>query len=223
MPKAKQKSCNRGYPCGGSCISRGFNCRKKLAGQGKNYADWLKTQGDRLGGRLLLPGSTEPAKKPTVNAKRTARAPGGNPGDVSSKKTKPLTTKQIKTGIYDYFKVKNATELQRSGQFKMAISGMDNLDLKSRSGWESLHRKFIGVLPEEKGAKDYGSINGVNVFKYFKPWEVFGLDPKTASQKDIKDAYKKLSKVYHPDIAGTGDKKIFNEINTMYRSIAANP
>lgn len=178
MPKAKQKSCNRGYPCGGSCISRGFNCRKKLAGQGKNYADWLKTQGDRVGGRLLLPGSTQPTKKPTVNAKRTAGATGGSPGDVSSKKTKPLTTKQIKTGIYDYFKVKNATELQKSGQFK---------------------------------------------FKYFKPWEVFGLDPKTASQKDIKDAYKKLSKVYHPDIAGTGDKKIFNEINTMYRSIAANP
>lgn len=51
MPKTKQKSksCNRGYPCGGSCISRGFNCRKKLAGQGKNYADWLKRQGDRLG------------------------------------------------------------------------------------------------------------------------------------------------------------------------------
>jgi hypothetical protein len=54
MPKAKQKSksCNRGYPCGGSCISRGFNCRKKLTGQGKNYADWLKGQGDKLGDRF---------------------------------------------------------------------------------------------------------------------------------------------------------------------------
>jgi hypothetical protein len=51
MSKAKQKSksCNRGYPCGGSCISRGYNCRKKLTGQGNNYANWLKSQGDRLG------------------------------------------------------------------------------------------------------------------------------------------------------------------------------
>ena len=47
--KQKSKSCNRGYPCGGSCISRGYNCRKKLKGQASNYADWLKSAGDRLG------------------------------------------------------------------------------------------------------------------------------------------------------------------------------
>lgn len=39
---AKKPKCSKGYSCGGGCISRGFNCRKKLTGQGKNYADWLK-------------------------------------------------------------------------------------------------------------------------------------------------------------------------------------
>ncbi|MGL5192971.1 MAG: hypothetical protein ACRC8Y_05150 [Chroococcales cyanobacterium] len=44
----KKKSCNKGYACKGTCISTKFNCRNPLDGQAKNYADWLKTNKDKL-------------------------------------------------------------------------------------------------------------------------------------------------------------------------------
>lgn len=46
--KAKSKSCDKGYPCGRSCISRRFGCKKKLMGQASTYAGWLKKQGENL-------------------------------------------------------------------------------------------------------------------------------------------------------------------------------
>lgn len=48
MAKTKSKSCNKGYPCGRSCISRRFGCKKKLKGQASTYAGWLKKQGENL-------------------------------------------------------------------------------------------------------------------------------------------------------------------------------
>ena len=40
--KKKRRSCNKGYPCGSSCISKSYSCKKKLKGQAKNYAEFLK-------------------------------------------------------------------------------------------------------------------------------------------------------------------------------------
>ncbi len=39
---------------------------------------------------------------------------------------------------------------------------------------------------------------------------VFELDPKTASKEDIKNAYYRLSKIYHPDNQETGDAEVFD-------------
>jgi DnaJ-class molecular chaperone len=77
------------------------------------------------------------------------------------------------------------------------------------------------VLPHEAEEEGYGCINGIDIFKYFQPWQVFDLDPKTATKEDIKQAYYKLSKIYHPDVSGSGDDKIFERINTMYKSLVA--
>jgi hypothetical protein len=44
----KKKSCNKGYPCKGSCISAKYNCLNPLKGQSKTFADWLKTNKDKL-------------------------------------------------------------------------------------------------------------------------------------------------------------------------------
>jgi hypothetical protein len=41
--KKKRRSCNKGYPCGSSCISKSYSCKKKLKGQAKNYAEFLKS------------------------------------------------------------------------------------------------------------------------------------------------------------------------------------
>lgn len=139
----------------------------------------------------------------------------------STKKAKPLTLSQLKKTIYKYFDVKDTTELRQSGSFKMATDGMDDLNLRLKETWEMLYRKFVGILPNEQNQQGYGCINGINVFDYFKPWQVFGLDGKTATSEDIKKAYRDLSKKYHPDVPKTGDAHIFDRINTMYKSISA--
>lgn len=140
---------------------------------------------------------------------------------VKPAKVKPLTLSQLKTAIYQHFSVKNTTELKKSGAFKMATDGIDALDLSVKEGWEKLYRKFVGILPGEENQQGYGCINGINVFQYFKPWQVFELDPQTATQQDIKNAYHRLSKIYHPDVSETGDAAIFDCLTVMYKSINA--
>lgn len=140
---------------------------------------------------------------------------------VKPKKSKPLTLAQLKQAIYQYFEVSGTPELKRSGRFKMATDGMDDLNLSVKESWEILYRKFVGILPGEDNQNGYGCINGINIFNYFQPWQVFDLDPQTATSEDIKKAYHSLSKTYHPDVPGTGDSQIFDRLNTMYKSISA--
>ncbi len=140
---------------------------------------------------------------------------------IKSVKVKPLPLAQIKSAIYQYFSVKNTTELKKSGAFNMAIDGISDLNLTLKDGWEKLYRNLIGILPNEENQQGDGCINGINIFNYFKPWQVFGLDGKVASTQDIKNAYYRLSKIYHPDVPSTGDAKIFDRLTTMYKSISA--
>jgi hypothetical protein len=140
---------------------------------------------------------------------------------VKPLKVKPLPLAQIKSAIYQYFSVKNTTELKKSGAFNMAIDGMNDLNLTVKDGWEKLYRHLIGILPNEENQQGYGCINGINIFNYFKPWRVFDLDAKVATPQDIKNAYYGLSKIYHPDVPSTGNAAIFDRLTTMYKSISA--
>ena len=135
-------------------------------------------------------------------------------------KSKPLPLAQIKAAIYQYFSVKNTTELRKSGAFNMAIDGMADLNLSVKAGWEKLYRKLIGILPNEENEQGDGCINGLNIFNYFKPWRIFGLDAKVATTQDIKNAYYGLSKIYHPDVPTTVNADIF-ALTIMYKSISA--
>jgi DnaJ domain len=132
-----------------------------------------------------------------------------------------LRVSDLKQAIYSRFNVRSTEELKKSGAFRSASIGIDSLNFRSKKTWEILYRKFIGILPGEENQEGYGCINGVNIFAYFKPWQVFALNPKTATKNDIKDAYYRLSKIYHPDNPKTGDRKIFEKIEVMYRSIIA--
>lgn len=131
-----------------------------------------------------------------------------------------LSIDELKSAIYRRFKVKNTKELKQSGAFKMATEGIKIPDFRLKSTWEMLYRRFIDILPHELDQQGYGCINGVNVFNYFKPWQVFDLDPKTATKQDIKNAYYRLSKIYHPDNPETGDRMIFERIDLMYKSLS---
>jgi hypothetical protein len=131
---------------------------------------------------------------------------------------KPLSMAVIKQAVLDYFQVKDTKDLRKSSEFKLSTENM-NLNFRQKESWETLYREFVGILPEEEGEEGVDCINGINIFKYFRPWLVFGLNPKTATEKDIKSAYRELSKKYHPDNLQTGEARIFDRINTMYQSI----
>jgi hypothetical protein len=148
----------------------------------------------------------------------------------SSRPKPPLTLLQLQESICDYFKVKDTAELlERCGSFKLATDGMDNLKLSDeeidentrKESWKLLYRKLIGILPEEENQQGYGCIGGIDIFAYFKPWRVFQLEAKTASRSEIKAAYYRLSKIYHPDVPNTGDANIFDRLTVMYKSITA--
>ena len=143
------------------------------------------------------------------------------PKSPSPKKPKSLTLTQIKSAVFQHFSVENVAELKKSGAFTMATDGLDISNLKVKKEWEALYRKFIGILPGEEGQEGYGCINGINVFNYFRPWQVFNLNPEISTSQDIKNAYYKLSKIYHPDVPDTGDAKIFDCLTIMYKSISA--
>jgi hypothetical protein len=138
-----------------------------------------------------------------------------------SKKIVVFNIHNLKQAVYKRFNVNNTKELKNSGAFKMATDGMEKLDFRREATWEMLYRKFIDILPGEENQQGYGCINGINIFNYFKPWQVFGLDPKTATKEEIKAAYYRLSKIYHPDNPETGDRAIFERIEIMYKSITA--
>jgi DnaJ domain len=135
--------------------------------------------------------------------------------------TKPLSLDQLKQAVYSRFSVANTPSLKKSKNFNMAIDGLGKINLTLKTTWENLYRKFIGILPAETQQQGFDCINGINIFQYFKPWQVFGLDPKTASKNDIKKSYRNLSKVYHPDAPETGDARIFDRLHIMYKSILA--
>lgn len=157
---------------------------------------------------LVLASETSPKK---ATKSKTTKA----------KKAKSLTLPQLKAAVLGYFEAKDAKTMQRSGTYKMATDGMESLNFSYKASWEILYRKFIGVLPHERDQEGYGCINGINIFKYSRPWDIFGLNPKTATTDDIKQSFRSLSKIYHPDIPETGDAKIFDRLNTLYRSICA--
>jgi DnaJ domain len=135
-----------------------------------------------------------------------------------TKKPKALAVAQLKESVCKYFQVKGTPALKKNGSYQMATEGMD-LNLSLKESWEILYRKFIGLLPHEEGEEGVDCLNGINIFKYFMPWKVFGLDPKFASDQDIKNSYRNLSKIYHPDNPETGNARIFDRINSMYQSI----
>lgn len=132
---------------------------------------------------------------------------------------KSLALPQLKEAIYKYFEVENTDQLKKSDRFKMATNGMEKLDFSKKETWEMFYRKWIDILPEEQNQEGYGCINGIDIFKYNRPWQIFGLDGKTATEEDLKKAYYRLSKIYHPDNQETGDREIFERLDKMYKSL----
>ena len=161
---------------------------------------------------FVIKNHRKKSPKPSLTKSKTTATTTGP-------KVKPLTLTQLKQAVYAYFEVSNTTELKKSSMFQMATRAFDNINLSQRESWEKIYREYVGILPEEDGETGKHCINGINIFKYFYPYRVFELDPKTATKEDIKNAYYRLSKVYHPDNQETGDAEVFDCLTVMYKSI----
>jgi hypothetical protein len=153
-----------------------------------------------------------------ANAKVKAQPKPPKPKSQKAKAAKKPTLAQLKESVFHYFGVADTKALKKSAKFIMSTSGM-GISLTGKEGWESIYRKFIGILPGEDGESGYGCINGINIFKYSMPWKTFGLDPATASPEDIKTAYRTLSKIYHPDVPNSGDARVFERLSQFYQSL----
>ncbi len=162
---------------------------------------------------FVIKNHRKKSPKPSLTKSKTTAT------TTTSSKVKTLTLTQLKQAVYAYFEVNNTTELKKSSMFQMATRAFDNINLSQRESWEKIYREYVGILPEEDGETGKHCINGINIFKYFYPYRVFELDPKTASKEDIKNAYYRLSKIYHPDNQETGDAEVFDCLTVMYKSI----
>ena len=82
-----------------------------------------------------------------------------------------------------------------------------------------LYRRWVAVPEEERGRTGPTCINGIDVLENFRPWHVFGLDSSTATKEDVKDSFRTLAKVHHPDVGG--DPKVFERLQKMRDSVLA--
>ncbi len=135
-----------------------------------------------------------------------------------SQTVKRLTLTQVKAKVLEHFGVPDVKALKKAPAFVMGTNGQ-TVKLTGKEGWESLYRQFIGILPGENGETGYGCVNGINIFSYAMPWKAFGLDGATATTEDVKTVYRNLSKIYHPDVPGTGDARIFERLTVFYKSL----
>lgn len=113
-------------------------------------------------------------------------------------------------------------ELRRTGietkkEFRFALQQDPP---KTRSGWERIYKEFIKAPMSERNRKARpGVINGIDIQKNFRPWAVFGLNPKTATRADVQSAYRRVAKQVHPDLGGRA--KDLERVTKMRDSVLA--
>jgi hypothetical protein len=129
-----------------------------------------------------------------------------------------LTLAQLKEAVCRVFCCSSATELRESNEFNLAVAGR-SFNLKTKADWQKLYREWVGVPQAERGRNGPTCINGIDVLENFRPWHVFGLEPATATPEDIKEAFRRLAKVHHPDAGG--DPQVMERLQKMRDSLLA--
>lgn len=87
--------------------------------------------------------------------------------------------------------------------------------------------EIITSLGSEKAAAR-GKLLGISTAKVYElravkhqdtvqaPYREFGLHSTTADVEDVKKAYRRLSRIYHPDIKETGSAEAFRRMTDTY-------
>ncbi len=139
--------------------------------------------------------------------------------DPPPPKPKPPTATEIKSKVLAHFRCKTVTQLRKDKNFQLSMTG-EEVALKTKDDWLVLYRRFIGIPTNERNLEDGPTvINGIDVLQHFRPWVVFGLDPKTATADELREAFRRLIQVHHPDHGG--DPRVAERLQTMKDSILA--
>ena len=133
-------------------------------------------------------------------------------------KAKAMTMTTAKRAVLAKFNCKSVTELRKNKTFLMSMTGED-IGFKTKDDWLKLYRRWVGVPESERGLEGPACINGINVLENFRPWHVFGLDPKKATAEDVKASFRDLVKTHHPDVGG--DPRVFERLQKMRDSVLA--
>lgn len=133
-------------------------------------------------------------------------------------KAKAITMATAKKAVLNKFSCKNASELRRNKTFAMSMTG-EEISLKTKDDWIKLYRRWVAVPEDERNNSGPTCINGIDVLENFRPWHVFGLDPKEATAEDVKASFRDLVKVHHPDVGG--DPRVFERLQKMRDSVLA--
>jgi hypothetical protein len=126
---------------------------------------------------------------------------------------------EIKHQVLAHFQCSTVAALKKDHNFQLATTG-EAVAFKTKEDWLKLYRRFIGIpLNERNLANGPTVINGIDVLQHFRPWVVFGLDPKTATAADVRAAFRQLIQQHHPDHGG--DPRVAERLQTMKDSILA--
>lgn len=212
----KPRTCVKGFPCGNTCIQQGRTCRAKGGAAAAKLAQTVK----------MLPAAGETGGKPMAQrgaAKGKPSSAKENPpaakGGDAKKPGKGPTLKEVQGEVLKAFGATSIAALKKDAEFQMAMAGTEN-PLKSKEDWLKVYRSFVGVPANERNLEDGPTvINGIDVLKNFRPWHVFGLDPKTATNDDIRAAFRKTIMKHHPDRGG--DPRVAERLKAMRDSLLA--
>jgi len=142
-----------------------------------------------------------------------------SPQASKAAKPKAPALSEIKTRVLQHFNCKTLTALRKDRNFQLAMTG-EQVSFKTKEDWLKLYRRFIGIPANERHLDDGPTvINGIDVLQHFRPWVVFGLDPRTATADDVRAAFRRLIQQHHPDHGG--DPRVAERLQTMKDSILA--
>lgn len=212
----------RGKPCGKGFIPEAKKCSKQGA---QRLAGDLKSSDPKVAAaakKRVEIGKRNAQQKQAVKKqiKEASAKKAAEQESLPDSKRKKVGMKELRQGLVEAYGAKSWAEVRDRPDFKME---MEELRLKpnTQAGLRKMYRRKVGLPNDEKNADKNrkGVINGVDVKRNFLPWEVFQLNPKTATKDDIKRSFRKLAKEHHPDVGG--DPEIFQRLQTMRESLEA--
>lgn len=109
----------------------------------------------------------------------------------------------MKADLRIYFKI--VTQLRKDKNFQLSKT-VKEVAMKTKDDWLVFKRRFIGIPNNEQNLKD-------------GPTVINGLDPKTATADEVREAFRRLIQMHYPDHGG--DPRVAERLQTMKDSILA--